>query len=142
MRIHIITIGKPKPEYARRGWTEYHDRLKHYHHLRITHIDDKHNDARHIMDAAGTAYKVVLEIKGQGMSSEQLAAFLDKRSMEPREVCFIIGGPAGLPGQVIKTADYKWSLSDLTLPHDLAMVVLAEALYRASSINAGLPYHK
>lgn len=142
MRIHIITIGKPRLDYAKRGWDEYFGRLKHYHQLRITHINDKNNDTRHILDAAGSAYKVVLEIKGQGMSSEQLAAFIDKRAMDAREVSFIIGGPDGLPRQVIKATDVSWSLSDLTLPHDLAMVVLLEALYRASSINAGLPYHK
>jgi 23S rRNA (pseudouridine1915-N3)-methyltransferase len=53
-----------------------------------------------------------------------------------------VGGPEGLPQAVIDQADLAWSLSKLTLPHDLAMVVLLEALYRASTISAGQPYHK
>lgn len=71
-----------------------------------------------------------------------LARFLAKRSQEGREVSFIIGGPEGLPEEVINTADHKLSLSELTFPHDLAMVVLLEALYRASTINSNHPYHK
>lgn len=75
------------------------------------------------------------------MSSEQLAIFLDERALEAREVCFMIGGPDGLPEAVIHKADTLWSMSKLTFPHDLAMVVLAETLYRSSTINDGLPYH-
>lgn len=142
MRLHIITIGKPNLEFAKQGWNEYASRLRHYHAVRVSHIDDKNNDAKHILEAAGSSYKVILEIKGQGMSSEQLAAFIDRRALDAREVSFIIGGPEGLPQKVIEQANHLWSLSDLTLPHDLAMVVLLEALYRASTINAGLPYHK
>ena len=85
---------------------------------------------------------MVLEIQGNNLSSQDLASFLQKRELEAREVSFVIGGPEGLPQTIIEAADYRWSLGKLTLPHDLAMVVTAEALYRASTINAGLPYHK
>ena len=83
-----------------------------------------------------------MEITGPQLTSEALAEFLDKRSFEGREVCFIIGGPDGLPQEVIDSADMLWSLSKLTFPHDLAMVVLAETLYRASTISVGHPYHR
>jgi 23S rRNA (pseudouridine1915-N3)-methyltransferase len=76
------------------------------------------------------------------MNSENLAEFLVKRALDAREVSFIIGGPEGLPETVRAQADYQWSLGPLTLPHDLAMVVTLEALYRSSTITAGLPYHK
>ena len=76
------------------------------------------------------------------LASEELAAFLDKRAQEGRELCCIIGGPEGLPARVIARADFSWSFSRLTFPHDLAMVVLAESLYRASTINARHPYHR
>jgi 23S rRNA (pseudouridine1915-N3)-methyltransferase len=142
MKLHIITIGQPKLNYAKQGWEEYWNRLKHYHKLQVTHIDDKQNDARHILAAAGNSYKIALSIKGRPMSSEELAEFLEKRSLDGREVSFIVGGPDGLPEAVIEQADYEWSFGPLTYPHDLAMLMLLESLYRASTINAGHPYHK
>jgi len=67
---------------------------------------------------------------------------LEVCELEAREVSIVIGGPDGLPQEIRDTADYQWSLSRLTLPHDLAMVVTLEALFRASTLNAGLPYHR
>ncbi len=143
MKLHIITIGKPKLSYANQGFEEYINRLKHYHDVRLTQLADKFAyDANKILEAAGSSYKVVLEITGQQFSSEQLAEFLAKHELEARKVSFMIGGPEGLPAEVIEKADYTLSLSKLTFPHDLAMVTLAEALYRASTINARQPYHK
>ena len=143
MKLHIITIGKPKLSYARSGWDEYTNRLRHYHTVRVTHLADKYaDDTTKILETAGTSFKIVLEIDGRQLSSSELAEFLQKRELESREVSFIIGGPEGLPKEVIEAADYQFSFGKLTLPHDLAMVVLAEALYRASTILAGTPYHK
>ncbi|HEX8182108.1 MAG TPA: 23S rRNA (pseudouridine(1915)-N(3))-methyltransferase RlmH [Candidatus Saccharimonadales bacterium] len=142
MKIHIITIGEPKLPYARAGWAEYIDRLKHYHTVRITHIADKHNDAGHLLQATGQAYSVALVIESTQLSSHELARFIEARNQDGREVTFLIGGPDGLPSEVIAAADMQWSFSRLTFPHDLAMVVLAETLYRASTIAAGQPYHR
>ena len=143
MKLHIITIGEPKLAYAKQGWQEYCKRLSHFHQLRITHLADKYaTDVTHITASAGNAYRVVMEVAGKQFSSEDLATFLDKRALEGREICFIIGGPDGLPQEIINNADHLWSLSQLTFPHDLAMVVLAETLYRSSTISAGHPYHR
>lgn len=143
MKLHVITIGKPKLTYASLAWEEYLGRLQRSHEIRTTHISDKFAyNAEKILETAGNNYKVILEITGKQLSSPELAAFLHTRELEAREVCFIIGGPEGLPQEVIERADYQWSFSKLTFPHDLAMVILLEALYRANSINAGLPYHK
>ena len=142
MKLHVVTIGQPKLGYAKEGWGEYYGRLGHYHQLRTTRVQDKHNDAEHILAATEGTYRVGLVIEGEQLSSEQLAGFLEKRALESREVSFIVGGPDGLPPEVIDQLDYRLSLGKLTLPHDLAMVVLLEALYRASTINAGQPYHK
>jgi 23S rRNA (pseudouridine1915-N3)-methyltransferase len=143
MKLHIITIGEPKPHYAKLGWEKYFDRLQRLHTIRATPLHDKYvNDTAKILETAKSSYKVVMEITGKQFSSPELAEFLTKRELESREVSFIIGGPEGLPQEVIDAADFQWSLGRLTLPHDLAMVNLLEALYRASTINAGLPYHK
>jgi 23S rRNA (pseudouridine1915-N3)-methyltransferase len=76
------------------------------------------------------------------MSSEQLAQFLQARARDGRDVAFCIGGPDGLAPEVDARADLRWSLSALTLPHGLARVIVAEALYRAVSIVRGHPYHR
>jgi 23S rRNA (pseudouridine1915-N3)-methyltransferase len=142
MKIHIITVGKPRLDFAKLGWEEYWNRLKHFHTIRVTHISDKHNDAAHFTQAIGSAYLVALEITGRQFSSLQLAEFLERKAQEARELCFVIGGPEGLPKEVSAKADMSWSISDLTFPHDLAMVIVLEALYRASAINSGTKYHK
>lgn len=142
MKLHLITIGKPKLAYAALGWDEYLTRLKHFHTLRVTHIADKHNTTSHIDAAIGSAYSIALVIDGQQLTSPELASFLEKRAVEGREVALVIGGPEGLPADIIAQADFQLSFSKLTFPHDLAMVILVEALYRASSISTGGKYHK
>jgi 23S rRNA (pseudouridine1915-N3)-methyltransferase len=141
MKMHIITVGSPKLAYAKLGWEEYGKRLSHYHQLRVTHIADKHNDASHIHTAIGNSYSVGLVIDGTEFTSPELALFLEKRAQSGQEISFIIGGPDGIPTDVITNLDYTWSYGALTYPHDLAMVMLVESLYRASTISAGLPYH-
>jgi 23S rRNA (pseudouridine1915-N3)-methyltransferase len=143
LKLHIITVGKPKLSYAKLGWEEYIGRLQHYHTVRVTHQADKYAyDADKLIQATGDSYRIGLIIEGTELTSPQLAAFLGKKSLDEKELCFIIGGPEGLPSTVQAAMDFQWSLSRLTLPHDLAMVTLAETLYRASTINAGRPYHK
>lgn len=143
MKLHIVTIGRPKLAFAKAGWDEYLPRLQRLHSVRVTHLADKFAyDARKIRETTAGTYTVALEITGKNLSSPELAAFLQARELEAREVSFIIGGPEGLPQEIRDQADFQWSFSNLTLPHDLAMVVLLESLYRASTINAGLPYHK
>jgi 23S rRNA (pseudouridine1915-N3)-methyltransferase len=143
MKLHIVTVGEPKLAYARQGWDEYLKRLQHYHQVQVTRIPDKYAyDADYIRKATAGTYVIALEITGNQFTSAQLAAFLDKRALEGRAVSLVIGGPEGLPQTVRDTADYQWSFSALTFPHDLAMVILLESVYRASTISAGVPYHK
>jgi 23S rRNA (pseudouridine1915-N3)-methyltransferase len=143
MKITIVTVGKPKLDYAKQGFEEYFTRFSRLHTVRRSIIADKYAyDGDYILEVTKGTIRVVLEITGTEYTSEQLAEFLTKRELESREVSFIIGGPEGLPQEVRAAADYQWSLGRLTLPHDLAMVVTLEALYRASTINAHLPYHK
>lgn len=142
MKINIITIGAPKLDYAKAGWKEYTDRLQHYHQFRATHIADKNNDAPHILSAAKGGVLIALTIDGPQLSSHELAAFLEQQAQRGQELHFVIGGPDGLPAEVIQAAAKELGLGTLTFPHDLAMVILAEALYRASTINSNQPYHR
>lgn len=143
MKLHILTIGAPRLPFAADGWRMYAARLQHYHRLRVTHLADKYAEDDHrILQAAGKTFKVALTVEGVQFSSSELASFLNGHAQLGTEICFIIGGPDGLPDTVRQQADVQWSLSMLTFPHDLAMVITAEALYRASTILAGHPYHK
>ncbi|MDX1507885.1 MAG: 23S rRNA (pseudouridine(1915)-N(3))-methyltransferase RlmH [Woeseiaceae bacterium] len=85
---------------------------------------------------------VLLDERGQRLTSKALAERLQEWQSDGRDVAFVIGGPDGVSADVRGRADATLSLSDLTLPHGLARVLLAEQLYRAWSLAAGHPYHR
>jgi 23S rRNA (pseudouridine1915-N3)-methyltransferase len=85
---------------------------------------------------------IALDEKGKTCTTRQLAEKLTHWQGEGRDLVFLIGGPDGLHDDLKKSADDALRLSDLTLPHAMARVVLIEALYRAWSVNAGHPYHR
>jgi 23S rRNA (pseudouridine1915-N3)-methyltransferase len=85
---------------------------------------------------------VLLDERGRQLDSKGLAGRLADWQADGRDVCFVIGGPDGVPDACRQRADFTWSLSALTLPHGLARVLLAEQLYRAHSLQTGHPYHR
>ncbi len=88
------------------------------------------------------ARRVVLDERGERQTSVQLAERLTRWQLDGRDVVLYMGGPDGLDAGLKETADEKLRLSDLTLPHAMARLLLVEALYRAWSIQAGHPYHR
>jgi 23S rRNA (pseudouridine1915-N3)-methyltransferase len=88
------------------------------------------------------ARRVVLDERGERQTSMQLAERLQRWQHDGRDVVLYMGGPDGLDQALKQDAEEKLRLSDLTLPHALARVMLVEALYRAWSVNAGHPYHR
>lgn len=88
------------------------------------------------------ARRVVLDERGQGRSTVQLAERLRFWLGDGRDVAFLIGGPDGLDARLQASADESLRLSELTLPHAFVRVMLAEALYRAWSLTTGHPYHR
>ena len=85
---------------------------------------------------------MALDERGDRLTTQQLAARLQGWMADGRDVAFLIGGPDGLDPALKASADERLRLSDLTLPHAFARVLLAEALYRAWSVLAGHPYHR
>lgn len=145
MRLHLITVGEPRLAYARAGWNEYERRLRRYHRLQVTRVAGKSQvlEAQAVARAAGRAPLILLDPRGEQFSSEGLSAYLDAQAVGGTgELAFAIGGPDGHTDALRAGAHRLWSLGHLTLPHDLAMIVLLEALYRAATISAGEPYHR
>ena len=96
-----------------------------------------------MLAAAGDrAHLVAMQVGGRALDTASLAAWLGERAQSGEPIAFCIGGPDGLAPAVDARARFRWSLSPLTLPHGLARVVVAEALYRAVSVIKGLPYHR
>ena len=85
---------------------------------------------------------VVLDERGKEFNSRELAARLDDWQSDGRDLTFLIGGPDGVSEECMERADFRWSLSRLTLPHGLARVLFAEQLYRAWTMTTGHPYHR
>lgn len=92
--------------------------------------------------AAKDARLIALDVRGRGLSTEDLARHLADWRMEGCDVALLVGGPDGLAPAVLEVASMRWSLSPLTLPHALVRVVVAEQIYRAWTVMTGHPYHR
>jgi len=157
MRIHIVAVGQRAPAWVQAGFEHYAQRLPAALRPRLQHIplarraDKSTRSSQRARDEEGqrilkrlplAAHVVALHVAGTGWSTRQLCERVKLWQRAGRDVYFVIGGPDGLSGACLERADELWSLSALTLPHALVRVVLAEALYRAWSIDAGHPYHR
>ena len=152
MRFRIIWPGKTKDARLRALIEDYTKRLSHFVRCEVTELReagrvDKTGIAREskrISDGLRQgAVTVLLDPEGTEWTSQQLADQV--RSWESngiKEVAFIVGGPYGVAPELVAAADKRWSLSRLTLTHEMARVLLLEQLYRAYTIVHGLPYQK
>ena len=134
MRLEVLAVGRLRPPFA--------DDVAHYQKLlrrqaRVEIVEVREDEAleRRIPERA---FVVLLDERGKSLSSEAFAAFLEERRQAGRDVVFVIGGPFGTQ---LERNDLSLSLGPLTLPHQLARVVLLEQLFRAHKILAGEPYH-
>ena len=105
---------------------------------RLTDAEAKRIDAALPADC----FRAVLDERGRTCTTRELAQRIDGWQMEGRDVAFVIGGADGLAPALREAADWRWSLSPLTLPHGLVRVIVAEQLYRAASILSNHPYHR
>ena len=155
MKTRLISVGERMPAWVAEGLAEYRKRLSHELPLDLVEIPlgnrGKGRDPARAIAEEGAAvlaalpkdaHVVALDGRGKPWSSEQLASELARWRMSGRDLAILIGGPDGHAPEVLARADQRWSLGPLTLPHMLVRLVLAEQLYRATSINAGHPYHR
>ena len=139
MRYRIVAVGRMKNAALRAVCDEYLDRLRHY--TKVEEHETK-DEARVLGAVPEGARLVALTRRGDEWSSVQLAEWTERWEMDGRDVVFALGGADTLPDDVLRKAERLWSLSQLTLPHEVARVVLYEQLYRAHTIRRGEPYHR
>jgi 23S rRNA (pseudouridine1915-N3)-methyltransferase len=139
VRLVVITVGKAKPPFA--DVVDHYARLLgRYARLEQVELGDGEEQAILRRIPAG-AYKCALDREGGPTDSEGLAELIAERRMSRRDLAFAVGGPFGLDAAVLEQADARISFGPITLPHQLARVVLLEQLFRAHKILAGEPYH-
>ncbi|MDZ7852505.1 MAG: 23S rRNA (pseudouridine(1915)-N(3))-methyltransferase RlmH [Halomonas sp.] len=155
MRIRLLAVGTRMPDWVSRGVEEYRKRLPRDFALEVEEIvpgqRGKNADVTRAMALEaerirsrlkGGEHLVALEVEGKAWSTEQLAREADAWRLEGRDVVLLVGGPDGLAPALSASADQRWSLSPLTLPHPLVRILLAEQLYRAWTLLVGHPYHR
>jgi 23S rRNA (pseudouridine1915-N3)-methyltransferase len=139
MRYRIVAVGRVKDEGVRSACDEYLKRLQRYAKVEETEVKD---EARILGTIPEGSRLVALSRAGEAWTSRLLAERTADWEREGRDVGFAIGGAEALPADVLRRADSRWSLSALTLPHELARLVVLEQLYRAYTIRRGEPYHR
>ncbi len=134
MRIVVVAVGRLRPPFA--------DDVQHYQkllagHTRLELVEVREDDQvyRRLPDRA---FVSLLDRHGETPDSLQFSRFLEERRRSGRDLCFVIGGPFGLQ---LDHVDHRLSLGQITMPHQLARVVLLEQLYRGHKILARQPYH-
>ena len=134
MRTLIVAVGRLRPPYQD-DVQHYRKMLARYANVEAIELRDEEKVTGRIPD---DAYKVLLDSGGVQMDSLQFAEFIGERRESARDLCFVIGGPRGLD---LDSCDLRLSFGAMTLPHQLARVVLIEQIYRAHKILAREPYH-
>jgi 23S rRNA (pseudouridine1915-N3)-methyltransferase len=134
VRIVVVAVGRLRPPFA--------DDVQHYQKLIARHarveVVEVREDEQAQRRLPQRAFLSLLHRDGQALDSVGFSRFLEQRRHSGRDLCFVIGGPFGLE---LDAVDHRLSLGPLTLPHQLARVILLEQLYRGHKILAREPYH-
>jgi 23S rRNA (pseudouridine1915-N3)-methyltransferase len=155
MRLSIIAVGGKMPAWVEQGVNDYGRRMPRE--LKVNWCEvplarrGKDNNGELLRSREGEKIikaipagdeVIALDVRGKRWSTAQLAQQLKNWQMSGNNYSLLIGGPDGLSGACLERANWRWSLSDLTLPHPLVRILLAEQLYRAWTITANHPYHR
>ncbi|MBQ8468842.1 MAG: 23S rRNA (pseudouridine(1915)-N(3))-methyltransferase RlmH [Clostridia bacterium] len=151
MNVRIVAIGKIKEKYYIEAIGEYAKRLSKFCKFSVVelpekseqqNIEKKIEEETKLLIGACKGTVVLLDRLGKNVSSENLAKIISDESLKSSSISFVIGGSNGVGENLKKQANYVISFGAITFPHQLFRVVLCEQIYRAFTINAGLPYHK
>lgn len=155
MKIQFWSVGKAHESHVKEGIELFTKRISHYFAVEwqiipmpknaatLHETDLKIKEGEIIINALKKEdYLVVMDERGKQLNSEGLAAFIQQRANESeKNIIFLIGGAYGVSEEVLKRANYKWSLSPLVFPHQLVRLILAEQVYRACTIIRNEKYH-
>ena len=154
MRLLIVAVGQRVPDWAQTAWDDYAKRFPHEIKIELKAVKTEPRGSK-TLDTLFTAERsrieaaipkgtrvVVLDERGTSLTTMALAGRLKEWQVGGGDVALVIGGPDGLDPAFRQAAHERIRLSDLTLPHAFARVLLIEQLYRAWSVNANHPYHR
>jgi 23S rRNA (pseudouridine1915-N3)-methyltransferase len=154
MRLLVVAVGQRVPDWAQAAWDDYAKRFPAELRLELKAVKTEPRASKTLESLLAAerdriaaaipkgARVVALDERGTALTTMALAAKLKAWPLENDTVALVIGGPDGLDPAFRQAAHERIRLSDLTLPHAMVRVLLAEQLYRAWSINAGHPYHR
>ena len=145
MHWRIITIGKPALPWAKAGAADYLQRLQRHHQVEWRSLRDGTTAqvTERMLEASEDCVRVVLDERGQSWRSLQWADWIRTQELHGvKRAALLIGGANGHSDALRAAADACWSLSKLTLQHEVALLVVLEQLYRAGTILRGEPYHR
>ena len=141
MRLLLICVGKVRQPFVD-DVAHYQRLLARQARLEVIEVPEGAGEGRAVLKRIpDQAYVCALDREGDLLSSENVAAFLEERRMGRTDLCFVLGGPLGLDPAILERSQRSLSFGPITLPHQLARVVLLEQLFRAHKILAGEPYH-
>ena len=155
MKIYLIAVGTKMPDWVSEGFNEYCKRFPRDCSLILKEIPagkrGKNADIARITEKEGEetlaavphgARIVTLDIPGKRWTTPELSKTLERWMASGQDIALLVGGPEGLSEECKAAASESWSLSPLTFPHPRVRILVAESLYRAGSLSAGLPYHR
>ena len=145
MKFRFISVGKKNDSDLEGAVFDYTKRIVRFFSVewKLIPTSNEEKEAESILKTLDSGdFVVVLDDKGKELNTIELSQFIEKRMIAgDKKVAFIIGGAYGIHESVYKRANFKWSLSKLTFPHQLARLILVESLYRAISVIKKEPYH-
>ena len=154
MRINLITIGKKMPNWINLGIEHYQKQLPSYYNFTITSLDSQSRKSSSAENSKNLESKLLLEAAsestlliafdelGKQQTSKQISKSIESWQLEGESVALIIGGADGLSSEVKQKCHQLWGLSNLTMTHSMARLLVVEQLYRGYSLLNNHPYHR
>ncbi len=155
MKIWLLTIGRGQPAWIAAGFAEYQKRMPRDYEITLIEIaalkrTENANLAKIKQEESQKLFEkipphslpIALDPRGKKVSTESFSKLLQEFYQAHQNIAFLIGGPEGLSDELLAKVSLRWSLSDLTFPHGLVRIILAEQIYRTMTIHKNLPYHR